>query len=201
MKSIEQSAAMYLRVSTEEQTTENQRRELAALARFRKLHVVQTFDETASGSSSRRPKMLELMVACRAGTVRWVLVWSLDRIGRSMVDNITRVMELDRLGVHIVSLREPWLDTSGPTRMLLLAIFSWVAEQERAQIVERTKAGMNRARARGVHCGRPPRFDAELLKRAKELQDKGLSLRKLAVRLKIPRATIARAFSVSKGGA
>jgi len=68
------------------------------------------------------------------GDFEVVLVWSLDRLGRSMTGNLEAVLELDRCGVEVVSVREPWLDTGGPVRALLIAIFGWVAEQERAQI-------------------------------------------------------------------
>jgi putative DNA-invertase from lambdoid prophage Rac len=84
-----------------------------------------------------------MMGDARRGSFDVLLVWALDRVGRSMVDNLRDVLELGRLGVQIVSLREPWLDTGGPVRDLLLAIFSWVAQQERLRFVERTKAGID----------------------------------------------------------
>jgi DNA invertase Pin-like site-specific DNA recombinase len=65
------------------------------------------------------------------------------------------VLALDRAGVQLVSVREPWLDTGGPVRDLLLAIFSWVAEQERRRLAERTKAGLARVREHGSRSGRP----------------------------------------------
>jgi putative DNA-invertase from lambdoid prophage Rac len=72
-------------------------------------------------------------------------LWALDRFHRSMLGSVQDVLELDRLGVPILSVREAWLDTSGPVRSLLIAIFGWVAEQERARLIERTKAGLERA--------------------------------------------------------
>lgn len=63
-----------------------------------------------------------------------------------MIGNLTDVLELDRIGVKVVSVRESWLDTGGPVRNLLIAIFSWCAEQERNRLVERTKAGLASAR-------------------------------------------------------
>lgn len=91
-----------------------------------------------------------------------LVVWALDRFGRSTVGNIQAVLDLDRCGVQVVSVREEWLDTSGPVRSLLIAIFGWVAEQERVRLSERTKAGIERARRQGVHVGRPVvRVDVE----------------------------------------
>jgi DNA invertase Pin-like site-specific DNA recombinase len=72
-----------------------------------------------------------------------------------MVGNLADVLELDRIGVTVVSVRESWLDTGGPVRSLLIAIFSWVAEQERARLIERTKAGLAAARRKGKRLGRP----------------------------------------------
>ena len=73
-----------------------------------------------------------------------------------MTGAINTVLELDRLDVPVLSVREGWLDTSGPVRPLLVAIFGWVAEQERTRLIERTKAGVERARRQGKRLGRPP---------------------------------------------
>ncbi len=110
---------------------------------------------------------------------------------------MSAVLELDRLGIQVVSVREPWLDTSGPVRSLLVAIFSWVAEQERAQLVARTKAGLTRARARGIRLGRPAaRVDVA---RARELRAGGLSIRAVAKALRVPTTTVARALGKGRG--
>lgn len=111
----------------------------------------------------------------------------------SEVANLTDVLELDRIGVTVVGVRESWLDTGGPVRSLLIAIFSWVAEQERARLVERTKAGLEQARRRGAKIGRPrTRFDVE---RARELRTEGRSLRAVAKELGVSYATLCRALA------
>ncbi|RKG72684.1 recombinase family protein [Corallococcus terminator] len=72
------------------------------------------------------------------------------------LDQPTEVrLELDRLGVKVIFLQEGWLDTTVPVRSLLVAVFGWVAEQERHRLIERTKAGLDRARAQGKRLGRP----------------------------------------------
>jgi putative DNA-invertase from lambdoid prophage Rac len=119
------------------------------------MDVLAIYEETFSGATTARPEFTRMMDDAHKGRFTTVVVWALDRFGRSMIGNIQTVLELDRLGVRLVSLREPWLDTSGPVRSLLLAIFSWCAEQERLRIVERTKAGMDRARRDGKTIGRP----------------------------------------------
>src|SRR5258708_21280812 len=97
-----------------------------------------------------------MMVDAKGGRFRVLLIWSLDRFGRNMQRNIGDVLELDRLGVQVVSVKEPWLDQQGPARSLLLAVFSWVAEQEAVRLSERTLAGLARARAAGRIGGHPP---------------------------------------------
>lgn len=146
-------AALYLRVSTADQSVENQREELEQLAEARG-YEPQAYVETESAAKAR-PVLERMLEDARAGRVRAVLVWSLDRLHRSMKGSIDTVLELDSIGVRVISLRESWLDTSGPVRSLLVAIFGWVAEQERIRIGERTRAGLAQAKRKGKRLGRP----------------------------------------------
>lgn len=184
-------AAIYLRVSTDGQSLDPQRAEVLRLVHARGFELVETFEE--SSSSARERAQFRAMHAAAARRSFDVLVfWALDRFGRSMSKNLADVLELDRLGVQLVSVCEPWLDTGGPVRDLLVAIFSWVAEQERRRLVERTHAGLDRARARGVKLGRPKRrLD---LRPARKLQKEGLSVRQIATRLRLPESTLRRAL-------
>ena len=142
----------YTRVSTDEQTVDNQEPEVEALA-ARRGEVVRRFTETGSAAKVR-PAFDAMLKAARQGKFDVLVVWAIDRFGRSMVGNMTDLLELDRLGVQVVSVRETWLDTAGPTRNLLVAVFSWCAEQERNRLIERTKAGMERARRLGTKSGK-----------------------------------------------
>jgi DNA invertase Pin-like site-specific DNA recombinase len=146
-------AALYIRVSTDRQAAENQVAELRQLAAARGFEPV-IYEEVESAAKAR-PVLDKLLADARGGRVRAILVWALDRLHRSMIGSIQTVLECDRIGVPVVSLREPWLDTSGPVRPLLVAIFGWVAEQERARLIERTKAGIERARRHGTKSGKP----------------------------------------------
>jgi putative DNA-invertase from lambdoid prophage Rac len=198
-------AALYLRVSTEQQDVENQRPELLAIARARGLEVLETYEETQS-AAKRRPVFDRMLADARRARFQVLLVWAIDRFGRSMIGNITDVLELDRLGVQIVSVREPWLDTTAddPVRKLLIMVFSWMAEQERARLVARTRAGMDRARAAGKRIGRRRRVTPQLLEAALRMAQDERSLREMAVALKVPRATLGRALKAAlsqKGGA
>lgn len=185
-------AALYQRVSSDRQFTENQRPELLQLARARGLEVVATFDETVS-AAKKRAAFDRMMAEAHAGRFDTVLVWSLDRFGRSMTGNLNAVLELDRLGVRVVSVREPWLDTSGPVRALLVAIFGWVAEQERTRLIERTRAGVARARREGKKLGRPAaRIDLDEARVLIEVR--GLSLRQAAKSLNVGASTLHKAL-------
>ncbi len=181
--------AIYLRHSTDKLKTENQRPDVEQLVRARGYEVVATFEEGAS-AVKKRPEYERMMKAARRGAFDAVVVWALDRFGRSMTGNLTDVLELDRIGVQVVSVRESWLDTGGPVRNLLIAIFSWVAEQERERLIERTKAGLANARRRGARLGRPrARLDREQIL---EWREQGWSLRKIATTLGVGPNTIRR---------
>ena len=147
-------AAVYLRVSTDKQTVENQRDETVKLCLARGFEPV-VYEETES-AAKERPVLDRLMEDVRAGKVRAVVVWALDRMDRSMRGCINRVLELDKLGAPIISVRDPWLDTSGPVRSLLVAVLSWVAEQERLRIIERTVTAKTRYAKENRLQARPP---------------------------------------------
>lgn len=185
-------AALYLRVSKGEQTPESQRADVQRVARARGFEVVAEYVETAS-AVRMRPAFKQMLAAALAGQLDAIVVWAIDRFGRSMYKNILDVLELDRWGVQLVSVREPWLDNEGPVRDLLVAIFSWVAEQERRRIIERTNAGLERARAKGVRLGRPPRtFTATERARVHVLKAQGSSTRAIAKELGAPETVLRR---------
>jgi DNA invertase Pin-like site-specific DNA recombinase len=184
-------AALYLRVSTDQQTTDNQRPDLAALAKQRGFEIQAVYDDTASAVKAR-PEFERMKLDAHRGKFDVLLVWSLDRLGRSMSGNLQTVLELDRLGVQVISVRESFLDTSGPVRPLLIAIFGWVAQQERERLIERTKAGLARARLQGKRIGRP-RVRVDVTK-ALAMQGEGKSIREIAMKLGVGAATLHRAL-------
>jgi putative DNA-invertase from lambdoid prophage Rac len=160
-------APPFTSVSTDQQTTDNQRPELAALAKQRGFSIEAVYDDTASAVKAR-PEFERMLLDAHRGQFDVLLVWSLDRLGRSLAGNLQTVLELDRLGVQVISLKESFLDTSGPVRPLLIAIFGWLAQQERERLVERTKVGLERARRQGKRIGRPRvRVDVDLLPESK----------------------------------
>ncbi len=189
------AAALYVRVSTDRQTVENQIAELRQLAAARGFEPV-IYEEVESAAKAR-PVMDRMIADARAGRLRAIVVWAVDRLHRSMIGAIQTVLECDRIGVPVISVHEPWLDTSGPVRPLLVAIFGWVAEQERTRLIERTKAGLERARRQGKRLGRPP-ASRILLMAAADLVQQGLSLSEAARRKSISRSTLCRFVARSR---
>lgn len=147
--------AVYLRVSTDLQDLNNQRADVDRLVKARGYRVVVLYEEQASAAKAR-PQFARMLKDAELGRFKVLVVWALDRFGRSMFGNLRDVVCLDAAGVQLVSVREAWLDTSGPMRSLLLAIFSWVAEQERARLIERVGAAQAARRRDGRPVGRPP---------------------------------------------
>ena len=191
-----QRAAVYLRVSKGDgtQSTDNQRPDVEQVLSARGYIPAGIYEEQAS-AVKHRPEYDRMMKDARRGKFNVLVIWAIDRFGRSMTGNLTDVLELDRLGVTVVSVKESWLDMGSPVRSLLVAIFSWVAEQERARLIERTRAGLERARRLGTRLGRPPK-PVDLV-RARELRAGGRTLRQVAAALGIGVATLHRALAAT----
>jgi len=151
--------AIYLRVSKndESQTPDNQREPLRNMASSLDLEIIHEYIDLASGGNSNRPQFQQMLKDAKERKFGMVLVWSLDRFSREGISNTLHYLEeLRKSSVALKSLQESWLDTSDEgIGKLLISIFSWVAEQERKRISERTKAGLSRARAGGKSLGRP----------------------------------------------
>ena len=145
--------AVYFRVSSAAQTSECQKPDVLALLASRNLTPDFVYEEQAS-AVKRRPQFEAMMQDARDKKFTTLVIWALDRFGRSLAGNINDFMALDKLGVKVISVREPWMDTTGPIRELLIAIFSWAAQQERTRLIERTKAGIAHARRNGKPWGR-----------------------------------------------
>jgi putative DNA-invertase from lambdoid prophage Rac len=192
-------ALLLLRVSTDDQHPENQRPELEQLAKARQLEVLEVIEEKAT-TRKKRPELERILQDAHRGRFDVLVVWALDRLGRSMVGNLQLVRELAAAGVQVISHRESWLDLNpeSPVRPLLIAIFSWVAEQERRRLGERVIAGLDRVRAQGFKLGRPTaRVDVA---RARQLLD-GPPPRKMgdvAGELDVSVRTLRRALAVKR---
>lgn len=148
------TAACYLRVSTDEQHASNQLDDVEKLVRARGYEPV-WYTETASAAAKRRPEFERMMGDVRKGKHAALAVWALDRLHRNLCAVVRDVTELTRLNVRLLSVRDSWIDSEGPQRMLLVSVLGWVAEFERERLKERTRAGLDRARKEGKTLGRP----------------------------------------------
>ena len=182
--------AIYRRVSTSGQDAENQRADCERIALARGWSLFDDYEDVASGAK-RRPVWDEVLEHCRRGEYQAVVVWALDRIGRSRVQVAHDLAKLFRSGVDVVSVKDAWLDQAkGPLRDLLVQILGWVAEGERARLIERTNAGLARARAAGKTLGRPHvRIDLEALQK-RLARNPHESVASLARMLGVSRATV-----------
>lgn len=174
----------YARVSTEEQNVNLQ------FDALRQVGCEKLFKDEMSGIKSERPGLSAALAFVRPGDT--LVVWRLDRLGRSLKDLIQRVEELKARGVEFRSLHEN-IDTASPSGKLQFHIFSALAEFERELIRERTMAGLKAARARGKLGGRRRSMTAEKVKLAARLmQDPAVSVDEICRTLRVSRATLYR---------
>lgn len=147
-------AAIYSRVSTSGQNPEVQLLPLREYAQFRKWAATEFVDVGVSGAKESRPQLDTMLRECRRGKFNVVVVAALDRLARSTKQLVLAMEEFNALGVQFVSLREA-VDTTTAQGRLVFQIFSAISEFERSLIVERVKAGLRNARAKGKRLGRP----------------------------------------------
>src|SRR3974390_1100631 len=166
VKHKDRRVALYLRVSTSEQTTSNQRRELEAVAERHGWSVVSKFEDAGiSGAKGReqRPGLDALMKAVARREVDMVAAWSVDRLGRSLTGLLELLTELHAKKVDLY-LHQQGLDTSTPSGRAMFQMMGVFAEFERAMIRARVLAGLARARQGGAHIGRRRIEDADAAK-------------------------------------
>ena len=186
-------AAIYCRVSTTDQNPDMQRNELLAYCERRGWAVAEVFvDEGVSGSKESRPALDRLMKAAKRRAFDAVVVWKFDRFARSMKQLVTALSEFDALGIQFASLHEQ-IDTTSPNGKLMFGIFAAFAEFERSLIIERTKSGIEAARKRGKHIGRPRvKVNADAIR---GLRAVGLSWDTIEVQTGVARSTAQRAVA------
>ena len=185
------SVIAYLRVSTDDQTTENQRRQIESRYKVSKWFV----EENVSGTipAAQRAAMAALLAYVREGDV--VVVVAIDRLGRNTIDVLTTVEFLKEKGASVVSMREGF-DLSSPAGKLMLTMLAAVAELERENIKVRQMAGIQRCRAEGKRLGRTKTIeDASVAKWRFENQ---ASIRATAEHFGISTASVKRACSACK---
>ena len=190
MSPLTRRAALYARVSTLDQEPENQLAELRRYVAARDWVPIEYVDQGVSGAKDRRPALDRLVADARRRQVDTVVVWRLDRLGRSLKHLVTLLDEFHAVGVGFVSLGEG-IDLHTPAGRLQLHILAALAEFERARIAERVAAGLARARQNGTRLGRPEKVVPESVLGSV----RGLSVREAARRLGVSPATAHRWLS------
>ncbi len=184
--------AIYARVSTDKQTTENQLTELRAVANRMGYEIVQEYVENGiSGAKSRsdRPYLDAMLKDAVRGRFDMVLCWSIDRLGRSLQNLVEILNELQSLKVDLYFLQQG-MDTSAPSGRMMFSIFGALAEYERNLIRERVIAGQKRAVANGVKIGRPSKMNDGLRSAIQLLREKGMGIKQIARELKVGIGTV-----------
>ena len=189
-------AAIYARVSTDDgrQDAENQLEQLRTFCRRSGWEITREYVDHLSGKNDKRPQFQAMLTAASRRDCDVVLFWSLDRFTRE--GTLATLKHLERLtsaGVGWKSYTEQYLDSLGPFSDAVLAILACIARQERLRISERTKAGVERARRQGKHCGRPARVFRR--DQALEMHRAGMSYRAIAEKLEVSFMTVKRAVT------
>ncbi|CAM7393340.1 TPA: recombinase family protein [Klebsiella pneumoniae] len=179
----------YVRVSTNDQNTDLQRNALNSAGCER------IFEDKISGTKSDRPGLKKLLRTLSAGDT--LVVWKLDRLGRSMRHLVTLIEELRQRGVNFRSLTDS-IDTSTPMGRFFFHVMGVLAEMERELIVERTMAGLAAARAKGRVGGRRPKLTTEQWAQIGRLLEAGESRQRIALIFDVGVSTIYRKFPANK---
>ncbi len=180
----------YARVSTEEQTLDLQRDALVA-AGCAPVHA----DTGVSGAARKRPGLDLALSDLKPGDV--LVVWKLDRLGRSLSHLIQLIQELGDRGIGFRSLTEN-IDTTTTTGTLLFHIMGALAQFERSLLAERTRAGMTAAKKRGDHVGRPQAMTGAQIVHARQLLEDGKTWKEVAQIVRVARSTLYRTLGKTK---
>jgi DNA invertase Pin-like site-specific DNA recombinase len=192
--------AAYVRVSTDEQKTDSQ---LDAIKKYCALKDWPTpvffIDHGESGKKESRPQLDELLKRIKDKEFHSLIVFKFDRLSRSTIQLI-QLMELFKAyDVNFISLGES-IDTTTPAGKMIFGIFAVLAEFERENIVERVKAGIRAAKAKGIHCGRDAyKTTPEMIETIIQLSDKGRSLNQIGAVVGLDKGYISRILKKNRG--
>jgi DNA invertase Pin-like site-specific DNA recombinase len=186
-------AALYVRVSTDRQTVENQINRLTEIAKARGWEIVETYNDAGiSGAKGRdkRPGLDRMLNDAKRRKFDVLMGWAIDRLGRSLIDLLGTIQELEACGVDLF-LEQQAIDTTTPAGKLMLQMCGAFAEFERAMIQARIHAGLKRAVANGVRLGRPLN-DPEAIEKARKELRKGIGINRVARMVGLSNGTVAR---------
>ena len=190
----------YKRTSTDHQEVENQTSSLLNQIDTFGWSLVGEYSEVQSGIKSRdtRPQLRQLLQDARRRKFDRVMVYSLDRLGRSVVDVINTINELEEVGVHIFVVKNA-IDTSTQQGKLFTYFCSIFGEMERDMLLSRQKESIKRLREKNAKWGRGTLLDEEKKNSIISLREKGLSHRKIAETLEISKGSVQHALKVANG--
>jgi DNA invertase Pin-like site-specific DNA recombinase len=179
----------YARVSTQDQNLDLQ------LKALKKADCRRIFREKLSGFNRQRPEFQRMLDQLRPGDT--LVVWKLDRLARSTQDLLNTMETINDAGAKFQSLSEPWANTTTHAGKMIMTVFAGIAEFERDLIRERTSAGREAAKQRGVRFGRPRKLNPDQARIACQLLADGKAVREIARTFNVHEATIYRLASVS----
>lgn len=186
-------AVIYLRVSTTDQSTENQLPELKRVCEEKGWEIVEVLEEESSAWEGRRENFQQLFEMAHRQEYDVLVVWSLDRLDRRGIqETLQSLKRLDEHDIQFYSYQEPYLSTLEPhTRELIISVLSWVAQMESERRSERVKAGLQRARENGKDLGRPKKADDRERKMIRKMyHDDNLSMSTIADKTDLSKGTI-----------
>ena len=187
---MEKRVAIYVRVSTKDQSVDMQLNDLERYSRERGLNIFNIYkDSGVSGTKETRPALGELMNDAKKRKFDMVLVWRFDRFARSTKHLVTALHEFRHLGIDFISFQEN-IDTSSPLGEAIFTIISAMSKLERDIIAERVKGGLRKAKANGKKLGRPKNIvDTE---KVIEYRKQNKSIRQIASELGLSRGSVER---------
>jgi DNA invertase Pin-like site-specific DNA recombinase len=190
---MQKRAAIYVRVSTDKQTVENQVRELRQIAERRGWQVIEEYNDAGiSGSKGRdqRPGLDRMLKDASRRRFDVVMAWAIDRLGRSLIDLLGTIQGLEASGVDLF-LEQQAIDTTTPAGKLMFQVTGAFAEFERSMIRQRVNAGLRRAVEQGKQLGRP-KIDKNTERRIQSHLRKGMGILKVASTCRVGTGTVQR---------
>ncbi len=192
------SVAIYARVSTSKQETQNQLDELRVFADRQGWQIFDEYIDHQSGSTSERKEFKHLFADAHKRKFDLVLFWALDRFSREgALATLKHLEQLQSYGVGYKSYTEQYFDSAGMFREAIIAIMAALAKQERVRLSERTKAGLARAKSQGKRLGMPP-LPQEKIQMIKKLRTQGLSYRAIVSKADVSLGSVAKVLTACK---
>ena len=192
------ATAIYARVSTKDQTTDNQVEQLQQVAAKAGWAVSAVYADVVSGSKGReqRPELDAMLKAVTRREIDRVMVWSVDRLGRSLQHLVSTMQDISGAGADLY-LHQQAIDTSTPSGKALFQMCGVFAEFEREMIRERVKAGLERTKAKGTRLGRPTIAPMKMRKvKQMKQDDPSLSVRKIAKTMQLSPTSVQNILAV-----